>query len=71
MSDENLHSPMNTVDSVDECAPTERDPSHLAVATPSRGVALSVLWWLEGEEANDSARLEDGARASEIDRARD
>jgi hypothetical protein len=53
-----------SVDVVDECAPTERDPSLLAVATPSRGVALSVLWWLEGEDAN-------GRSVSESERARD
>jgi len=69
MSDENLYSPASTVDSVDECAPTERDPSRLAVATPSRGVALSVLWWLEGEEANDGAF--DPERAADLERARD
>jgi hypothetical protein len=52
------------VGAVDECAPTERDPSLLAVATPSRGVALTVLWWLEGEDASRSA-------GPESDRARD
>ena len=41
-----------SVDVVDECAPTERDPAPVGVGTPSRGVALSVLWWLEGEDAN-------------------
>ena len=63
MSDECLFSPELSVDAVDECAPTERDPSRLSVATPSRGVALSVLWWLEGE-ANESS-------AAESERARD
>ncbi len=67
MSDESLSSPELSVDAVDECAPTERDPSLLAVGTPSRGIALSVLWWLEGEDAGES-------RAGESDvseRARD
>jgi hypothetical protein len=64
MSDEPLFSSEMSVDVVDECAPTERDPSLLAVATPSRGVALSVLWWLEGEDAN-------GSGVSESERARD
>lgn len=54
MSDGNLSSALISVDAVDECAPTERDPSLLAVGTPSRGVALSVLWWLEGEPSSDS-----------------
>ena len=51
-----------SVDVVDECAPTERDPAPLGVGTPSRGVALSVLWWLEGEDAN--ARV---ARTVDVD----
>lgn len=65
MSDEFLFSPGMSVDAVDECAPTERDPSHLAVATPSRGVALSVLWWLDGldvDETSESGAI-DGDRA--------
>ena len=64
MSDEPLFSSNIPVDEVDECAPTERDPSLLSVATPSRGVALSVLWWLEGEDASVRA-------APESERARD
>jgi hypothetical protein len=69
MSDEPLFSSSIPVDAVDECAPTERDPSHLGVGTPSRGVALSVLWWLEGEDANERERA---ARAvDESERARD
>jgi len=67
MSDEYLFSPVMSVDAVDECAPTERDPSLHGVGTPSRGVALSVLWWLEGEDAN--ARGASGA--SESERARE
>jgi hypothetical protein len=53
MSDETLPSPVISVDTVDECAPTERDPLLLAVATPPRGIALSVLWWLEREHVNE------------------
>ena len=64
MSDVSLSSPELSVDAVDECAPTERDPSLHAVGTPSRGVALSVLWWLEGDGANESV-------AAESERARD
>jgi len=64
MSDEPLFSSATSVDVVDECAPTERDPSLLGVATPSRGVALSVLWWLDGEEANEGG-------VSESERARE
>jgi hypothetical protein len=32
-------------------APTERDPrvGELASGMPARGVALSVLWWLEDD----------------------
>jgi hypothetical protein len=67
MSDEPVLSSNIPFDVVDECAPTERDPSPMGVGTPSRGVALSVLWWLEGEEANERA-----ARAvDESERARD
>jgi hypothetical protein len=62
MSYECLFSPELSVDAVDACAPTERDPSRLAVATPARGVALSVLWWLEGEEPNENGAI-DGDRA--------
>jgi hypothetical protein len=64
MSDEPRFSSSISVDVVDECAPTEREPSLHSVATPSRGVALSVLWWLEGEDANESA-------IAESERARD
>jgi hypothetical protein len=49
MSDERLLSPDPADDACDECAPTERDPAALLPRLPSRGVALSVLWWLEGE----------------------
>jgi hypothetical protein len=67
MSDEPLFSSSISAGVVDDCAPTERDPSHMGVGTPSRGVALSVLWWLEGEDANERA-----ARAlDESERARD
>jgi hypothetical protein len=38
-------------------APTERDPRVHEVVSgmPARGVALSVLWWLEGD-ADSAAR---------------
>lgn len=67
MSDEGLSLPSNSAHAVDDCAPTERDPSRLAVGTPSRGVALSVLWWLDGEEARD----ERSGRAPEHEHARE
>jgi hypothetical protein len=47
MSDERLPSPQSTDDAVDDSAPTERDPGPRRSMTPPRGVALSVLWWLE------------------------
>lgn len=39
-------------DPTDAEAPTERDPRMPEALTgaPPRGVALSVLWWLEGDE---------------------
>ena len=46
MSDEALVQPAFSDEACDECAPTERDPSR-----PARGVALSVLWWLERDDA--------------------
>ena len=55
MSDETLLPSDNSDDACDVCAPTERDPSRATLATPPRGVALSVLWWLETE--GDDARL--------------
>jgi hypothetical protein len=64
MSDEPGLSSNISVDVVDECAPTEREPALVGVATPSRGVALSVLWWLEGEDANENG-------VPESERARD
>ena len=44
------------MDAADAEAPTERDPRvHESTAgMPARGVALSVLWWLEGDA--DSAK---------------
>jgi hypothetical protein len=51
MSDERLASPQSTDDAVDDSAPTERDPAARRRITPSRGVAMSVLWWLEAETA--------------------
>jgi hypothetical protein len=50
MSDETLRAP-EFVDDADAEAPTERDPRvHDAVTgMPPRGIALSVLWWLEGD----------------------
>lgn len=50
MSDE-THAASEFLDPADAEAPTERDPrAHEAFSgMPPRGVALSVLWWLEGE----------------------
>jgi hypothetical protein len=42
MSDERLSLPEMSVDAVDECAPTERDPSRL------------VLWGLDGLDAEET-----------------
>jgi hypothetical protein len=50
MSDASLIPPGFSDDACDEGAPTERDPGRAtATSPPPRGVALSVLWWLEGE----------------------
>jgi hypothetical protein len=50
MSDASLIPPGFSDDACDEGAPTERDPGRVTAASaPPRGVALSVLWWLEGE----------------------
>ena len=50
MSDGRRSEPEFT-DAADAEAPTERDPRvHESLAAlPPRGVALSVLWWLEGD----------------------
>jgi hypothetical protein len=51
MSDEACFEP-EFVGDVDVEAPTERAPGPMHEAPagmPARGVALSVLWWLEGE----------------------
>ena len=39
----------------DAVAPTEREPLQVlpVKSPPIRGVALSVLWWLEGEPEGD------------------
>ena len=57
MSDETRFDP-EFVGPADAEAPTERDPRlHEPLAgTPSRGVALSVLWWLEGD-ADSATRV--------------
>ena len=60
MSDELLMQPSFShmfPEGVDECAPTERGPGSSpmlpgAEAGPARGVALSVLWWLESDAAS-------------------
>jgi hypothetical protein len=53
MSDASLIPPGFSDDACDEAAPTERDPGRpSATSLPPRGVALSVLWWLEGEAEN-------------------
>ena len=49
MSDESLVHPSNEDSSCDTGAPTERDPSRSKAVLPARGIALSVLWWLESE----------------------
>ena len=54
MSDEFEKMPILSDEASDECAPTERDPTTATPRppmAPSRGAALSVLWWLEGNEA--------------------
>lgn len=53
MSDERLCLPDFAVDAVDECAPTEREPSLRTRAAALRGIALSVLWWSEGDGQAD------------------
>jgi len=55
MSDENLVPPAFSDEACDECAPTERDASR-----PARGVALSVLCWLE----KDVERVHEDGSAS-------
>jgi hypothetical protein len=61
MSDESLvdaEFPTECADPTDAEAPTERDPRfHDGLATkPPRGVALSVLWWLEGDAESTAQR---------------
>ena len=53
MSDERLPPADSSDDACEECAPTERDPIALLPRLPARGVALSVLWWLEGDAPSD------------------
>jgi hypothetical protein len=48
MSDERLLSPEMTNDAIDCAAPTEREPT-VPPPPPSRGTALSVLWWRESD----------------------
>jgi hypothetical protein len=55
MSDEVLLSPQIGVDAVDEGAPTERAIPLPPAPPPSRGVALSVLWWLESDADSGTA----------------
>ena len=59
MSDESLMAATFSDDSCDACAPTERDPGRANRPVPDRGVALSVLWWLESD---GSAGPEEAAR---------
>jgi hypothetical protein len=49
MSDASLIPAGFSDDACDESAPTERDPSQPASLSPPLGVALSVLWWIEGD----------------------
>jgi hypothetical protein len=53
MSDELLLSPEIADDAVDAGAPTERDPATAPAPPPSRGDALSVLWWRESDLEKD------------------
>jgi hypothetical protein len=58
MSDASLIPPGFSDDACDEGAPTERDPGRVtAMSAPPRGVALSVLWWLEGEADSASSAV--------------
>lgn len=47
-------SPQMTADEVDGAAPTEREPTLTPTpppsSSPSRGAALSVLWWPESAD---------------------
>lgn len=49
MSDELLLSPEKHDELVDGAAETERDPAVVPSPPPSRGAALSVLWWRESD----------------------
>ncbi len=55
MSDESLMQP-NFKDECEERAPTDVAPIRSSSGPPVRGVALSVLWWLEGDGARASAQ---------------
>lgn len=64
MSDEQPRSLAFVDDDADACAPTERDPTTAPLGAigaparvPERGVALSVLWWME-ETTEDTATHE-------------
>jgi hypothetical protein len=60
MSDEALIQP--TFSDGDECATTQREPGGSTPGLPARGVALSVLWWLEtDDDGADGARVERSA----------
>ncbi|HSO41223.1 MAG TPA: hypothetical protein VLT33_52235 [Labilithrix sp.] len=61
MSDENLMQPGFPDDACDECAPTERAPACSTPGQPVRGVALSVLWWLETDARRQP--VEDGSES--------
>ena len=57
MSDENVMQPAFSDDACDDSAPTERAPApSTPLGIPARGVALSVLWWLETDEEPRPAR---------------
>jgi len=54
MSDVRPHDPRFSAreygdDAGEECPPTEPDPGGPSSSMPARGVALSVLWWLDDE----------------------
>jgi hypothetical protein len=70
MSDEAQQLPDFAVDAVDECAPTEREPSPSSAPPPRpsavvrRGTALSVLWWSEGDAQPETPSSQDDDRAA-------
>jgi len=58
MSDVSHEGPHFDDDTIDECPPTERDPSAPASARLPRGAALSVLWWMDEDGLVEAAAAE-------------